>query len=55
MWGIYGWGVTWGEKAKTPPLLTGFFAVALESDFLTLQKDIRIIHKCEHFQIRFNY
>jgi len=24
MWGIYGWGVTWGEKAKTPPLLTGF-------------------------------
>jgi len=28
MWGIYGWGVTWGEKAKTPPLLTGFFVVA---------------------------
>jgi hypothetical protein len=30
MWGIYGWGVTWVEKAKTPPLLTGFSAVALD-------------------------
>ena len=27
MWGIYGWGVTRGENAKTPPLLTGFSAV----------------------------
>ena len=27
MWAIYGWGVTRGGNAKTPPLLTGFFAV----------------------------
>jgi hypothetical protein len=29
MWGIYGWGVTWGEKAKTPPLLTGFLLCSM--------------------------
>lgn len=30
MWEIYGRGVTRGEKVKTPPLLTGYSAVALD-------------------------
>ena len=35
MWEIYGRGVTRGEKVKTPPLLTGYFVVAADSDALT--------------------